>query len=105
MKLEPEIVRDILLFLEKAIVMTDNGRTLDVTSNDIVTHYNGIYSKGEVLYALPASTILKIPQSRKSARLWDFYAFRLFLKISKKYSKYLNNTLIIKKLATKLATT
>lgn len=52
MRLDAETVRDVLLCLEDMIVMNDVGEVTGVTANDIVTYYNGRYSKGEVLYTL-----------------------------------------------------
>ena len=52
MKLDAETVRDVLLCLEDRIIVNDAGEATEVTANDIVTYYNGKYSKGEVLYTL-----------------------------------------------------
>lgn len=52
MRLEPELVRDIMLFLEKEIDVSDNGEVFGATVDSVFESVNGRYNRGEVIYTL-----------------------------------------------------
>lgn len=52
MKLEPELVREIMLFLENKIDVSDSGEVFGATVDSISESVNGRYNRGEIIYTL-----------------------------------------------------
>lgn len=50
MKLDLDVIRDILLFLEDEITVDNNGTVYGASVDDIANHFQGKYEKGQIIY-------------------------------------------------------